>query len=301
MALTASQQSAVTRATERTRDWIERRLGDETKNIARLYRSSRSALVERLRRIYSDFLSTELDPKTKKMVGPSLTQARGGPAYKMLNQAIDEEVGKLTDSVARQAVSSLEKTRRGGKQLLAKTAIAELPDESRYVLNELTTTTTGGGTFWDRLDHMSDKFKGELTGEIRQGLLNRRTFDEVREKVMTKFGVDKLPAPQGPAYGSVRNYTNEARRQWNLLMAEQEGVAVWWAMVDDPDTTPGCLARHGWRVDEDLDGELPPRHINCRCTIAMFEAGDDLSVHQADALEELRARGYSLDDAEEED
>jgi len=284
-------------AANKLRKWFRRRLDSDALEIARLYRASRDTLVERLRYIYQNFLPE-----------PTLVAARSGPSSGYITQAIDETVNRLTTEFGRMAVNKLVEMREFGHPEIrtaipAGETLRDLPPQSRYVLNDLTTTVVGGGTFFDRMDHITRDLQRKVEGSIRQSLLNGETFDEVRNRVHVDFGVDRLPAPQGSAYGSVRIYRNEAQRQWNLLMQEMGGeaggISVWWAMVGDPDTTPGCLARHGWRIDEDLDGEMPPRHINCRCEIAIFEPGTDLTIFQEEATAELAEMGYSPEEAED--
>src|SRR5205823_2916288 len=105
----------------------------------------------------------------------------------------------------------------------------------------------------------------------RTALVNGQDFDTLRRNMQRVFGVDKLSEPAGNTYGAVKVYKNEARRQWNLLMSKitrRHGAReVWWAELDE-DTTPGCAARHGFPIRGD---DIPPRHINCRCTILVAD------------------------------
>ncbi len=272
--------AAIRRTTSRVRDWLDRRLDADARNIAQLFRTSRDTLVQRIKMIYTDYLGQE----------PSYLKARTTGAGAALENSIDTEVDALVNSIGRRSIEALTRMQHEGHalHLIPTFDVRQLPERSRYVFNELTTSVVGGGTYFDRLEHMSEQMKDGLTGDVRQSLLNGETFEDVRNRVMTRFGVDRLPAPQGPAFGATMRYKNEARRQWNLLMQdigdEAGGFAVWMATLDDA-TTLGCLENHGYLIDGELDGEMPPRHINCRCEIAIVPAGVDLTEFRQEAEE----------------
>jgi ADP-ribose pyrophosphatase YjhB (NUDIX family) len=173
--------------------------------------------------------------------------------------------------------------------------LTELPASTQGVLGELTTSIVGGGTFYDRIFNVTDGLKQDLVKNVRQGLLGGETFDQVRDRVQKAFGVDKLDEPTGPAYGSVKTYKNEARRQWNLLMKDlgdktEDTVQVWWSTLDER-STPGCVARHAYPIEEDDDP--PPRHLNCRCIVAIFPADHDFTADRQEAMIWLSAKGYT--------
>ena len=289
-AVTLSAQELVKKANDRIHDWIMRRVDADAADIAKLYLHSRDKLMVRLRALYDTYLAEE----------PTYVKARTTGAIHAVNRIIDQDIQQLTDEVGQVAVSNMAGTL--GKQYgvvqkaLTKhlpEAFLDLPVSTRGVLNELTTQLVGGATFYDRLSHITDGLKRELVGGIRQGLINGEDFVQTRQRLMKAFGVDKLRKPGGPAYGSVKTYKNEARRQWNLLMRQQAeasgGIEVWWARLDLV-TTPGCLARHGTPVTR---VGFPPRHYNCRCEIAVFPPGTKLALYQQQALVMLEKQGYT--------
>src|SRR5262247_3398326 len=85
----AQIQRAMASAADRVRDWLDSRLDADSVDIARLYRSSRDKLLDRLRRVYTDYLGTE----------PSLVQARLSGAMPVLDQAIEQTVSELADYI----------------------------------------------------------------------------------------------------------------------------------------------------------------------------------------------------------
>lgn len=289
-AATKSAQELVKSANDRIHNWIMRRVDADAGDIAKLYLHSRERLMVRLRALYDTYLAEE----------PSYVKARTTGAIHAINRLIDQDIQQLTDEVGQVAVSNMAGTL--GKQygIVEKALKRYLPGEfadlsvsTKSVFNELTTQLVGGATFYDRIFHVNDELKRELVGGIRQGLINGEDFVQTRKRLHKAFGVDKLRKPGGPAYGSVKTYKNEARRQWNLLMRQQaesgDGIQVWWAILD-PDTTPGCLARHATPIGK---AGLPPRHYNCRCEIGVFPRGTNLTAYQIQALAMLEKQGYT--------
>lgn len=280
--------SAVAHAAERVRDWLNGRLDDDAMDIARLYRSSREKLLDRLRRVYTDYLGAE----------PSIARARQSGAMPILDQAIDQTVNELADYVGTTSThamqSMLTDQPRVLRRFMRRVAWKDLPYSAHRVLDELTTSTVGGGTFFDHLFNMTDKLKRDVTGVTRTALVNGYDFDEMRAGMMRAFGVDKLADPKSNVYGAVKVYKNAARREWNKLMGKaarrSDAIEVWYAVLDD-ETTPGCAARHGFRIEE--DDEEPPRHINCRCTILVADPDMDLRPFQLEGTDWLKRNGYS--------
>lgn len=257
---------AIGRTADKLRAWANRRIDEHALDLARLYQASRDTFVSRIRHVYDTFLLEE----------PTLMMARRGPAAAALEQAIQDTVDGLVEQIARQSVEKLTELRSVGGERAATewgkalgVDLKALPQSTQDVLLDVTTTVVGGGTFFDRLMHMGDGFKGTLTQRIRGGLLGGEPFHVMRDRIMKDFGVDRLAEPKFSAYGSVMTYKNEARREFNLLMKslgdKSEAMMVWYAIVEgalSDTTTPGCAARHGLRLDEDLAGDTPPRHIN---------------------------------------
>lgn len=281
---------ALDQANRRVHEWLDRRLNHDARDLAQLYRTSREKLVTKMRALYDLYLADE----------PTYVRARLTGALASVNNAIDLDVQQLTDEVGQRALSHITGTladqagvvnRHLGKRV---GLFPDLPISARNVFGDLTTSIVGGGTFYDHLFHASDMFKRDLTTQFRTGLLGGENFNQVRGRVQKLFGVDKLAEPKGAAYGSVKVYKNEARRQWNLLMKQQgkknDAVTVWLCMLDDR-STPGCLSRHGMNLDDIPD--TPPRHTNCRCTIGIFDADFDLHELRAEADVWLKAAGYS--------
>lgn len=283
---------AYAKANDRLREWLNRRLDDQSLDIAKLYRVDRNRLLFRIRTVYEQYLRDD----------PTYVRARLTGATYAIDNAITEQVAELARDLNQNAVGALgvlmdmqpEAVQRH-LQRYSKLDFKDLPWPSRNVLNELTTGVTGGGTFFDHMSHITDGLKSKITSDVRLSLLNGDTFDDVRDKLMKTFGVDKLAEPKGSAYGSVKVYKNEARRQWNLLMRQQArqagGDEIWYATIDEA-STPGCVARHGRKLSE-LDGDAPPRHINCRCEIMVIEQGEDLADLRAEADAWLSREGYS--------
>jgi len=283
------------RANERVREWLNRRLDQDSLDIARLYKGSRDRLMMKLRGLYDAYLAEE----------PTYVRARTTGTLTQMQKTIEMELDALTDEMGQRAVAKTAELlniqpdvldRQLGKHF-ARKAFEDLPISTRQVLGELTTSVVGGATFEDRLFNVSDLFKRDLTNNLRRGLITGKSFDDIRKDMMKSFGVDKLAEPKYNASGSVKLYKNEARRQWNLLMKQQaeraDAVEVWWAMIDDPTVTPGCVARHGMLIDDELDGEAPPRHYNCRCIIAVMTPDADLTSERRRALARLEKMGYS--------
>jgi ADP-ribose pyrophosphatase YjhB (NUDIX family) len=282
-------------ANEHVRDWLNRRLDSDAVDIAKLYQASRDRLTTNLRGIYDTYLSED----------PSYVKARSTGAFRQMQAKIDRELDQLTDEVGQRATAKMadmlnqqpDVLERRLARLLKRGPFFKLPVTTQHVLGELTTSVIGGATFEDRIMAMGDDMKRVVTNDLRRGLINGDDFATLRAKISKTFGVDKLKKPAYNAYGSVKVYKNEARRQWNLLMTQQgermESYMVWFAMIDDPNVTPGCVARHGLRIDEDLDGEAPPRHYNCRCTIMLMDDLDEIKAMKMQATAVLSGMGYS--------
>src|SRR3990172_3963323 len=298
MALAAKLALRVKRVADQVHDYLNLRLADDSLDIARLYRHHRDQLVMRLQHIYDSYLWDD----------PTLVKARTSGAATELDLAIHDVVNNLTNSVGRESVDRIARLidmqptvvhRAAGTKLFGpKLPLQALGPSTQSVLGELTTTVVGGGTFFDRLVHGNTQLKQQLARDVQTGLINGQTFDQVRAKVLKSFGVDKMRAPQGSAYGSVKHYQNAARAQWNRLMSKTArdlgGVEVWWAILEGPlarTTTPGCAARHG--VPLNALGQRPPIHFNCRCTVTVLPAETNLAELQADGTAWLRAHGYS--------
>ena len=282
---------AYSRATDRLREWMNRRLDEHAIDIARLYRADRDRLLFRLRTIYEQYLRDE----------PTYVRAKMTGANYAIDNAIDTNVADLARELNSNAVGyltslSASHSEAVQRHLASHTELSfqELPYATRNVLNELTTGVVGGGTFFDHMLHATEGLKQKITADVRTSLLQGETFDELRDKMLKTFGVDKLPEPRGAAGSAVKVYKNEARRQWNLLMSQtgrqSGGVAYWFSRLADS-TTPGCAARHGRKISD--IGEEPPRHMNCWCTIMINPPGADMSGERARADSFLSSKGYS--------
>jgi 8-oxo-dGTP pyrophosphatase MutT (NUDIX family) len=278
-------------AADRLRGWFRRRLDDQALDVARLYRTSRDRFTDRLRLVYEQFLGEE----------PSLQQARLGPAGPAMDAAVAQTVDQLSQELGQMAVDRLlylhdAQPRQLNRILGTRAGMswAEVPASTQKVLGELTTRVVGGGTFMDRLTHQSEELRHDLYGTLKQGLLNGDDFKTVRDRVHKAFGVETLDEPDGPAYGSVKQYEMAARKSWNDLMTEKaeetDALSVWWATLDER-TTPGCVARHGRTLAE--IGEVPPRHPNCRCVVLPVPPGTDRRTSRADADDWLSAHGWT--------
>lgn len=278
--------------------WFERRLDDDAVDFARLYRVDRDRLVARIRDIYENYLRDDLTYVRAKMTGANLS----------IDHAIDERVRSLAKELDSKAVKNLADTTaqhpEAIQRFVAKPALKkglslrDLPNPSRNVLNELTTSVVDGGTFFDHMFHVTDKLKNDVTSGVRASLLNGETFDQVRARIHKSFGVNNLKAPKGSVYGAVKVYKNEARREWNLLQRElakqSDGLEVWFTTLDDA-TTPGCAARHGLLLDN-ID-DYPPRHMNCRCEIIIVENREEAQDIRLEGSAWLEREGWSRRDA----
>jgi 8-oxo-dGTP pyrophosphatase MutT (NUDIX family) len=289
-----TERQAIADANDRIREYLNNRLERDATDIARLYKGSRDRLVMHLRGLYDTYLADE----------PTYVRARITGTLSRFNQAINEEIDTLTDEVGQRAVTRMAELMNEHYSVLDRALgkrlgglFEKIPISSRSILGELTQSIIGGATFEDRVMHASDMFKRDVFNDLRRGLINGDDFSTIRGKLMKTFGVDKLAKPQYNAYGSVKLYKNEARRQWNLLMKQQgektNGKLVWWAMIDDSEITPGCAARHGMEIEDELDGEVPPRHYNCRCTVAVFPADYDLTIERRMAAAVVKKLGYT--------
>lgn len=304
MALPANIQKAHERAAERLSAWIDAKLERDSAAMARMYLTSRNELMEKLRTIYATYLADD----------PSFVRARLAGALPAMDAVIDETMkdlagkiytltrDKYTEMLATQGPKLTRAVGRFAKmKALAQRAlrIAEIAPTAENVLNELNTSVVVGGTYVDRLFHITDKIKADVTREIRQGLFNKESFDDVRERVHKVFGVGRLKTPKTHIQGAMKIYKNEARRQWNLLMKahgkKAEANLVWFAILDT-ETTPGCAARHGFLLD-DLDDDTMPHHPNCRCTPMVVPEDFDLKGMQADGMAWLKAEGWTRKDA----
>jgi len=289
-------------ANTHVRTYLNRKLDADAVDIAKVYQGSRDRLLTNLRGIYDTYLAED----------PTYVRARSTGAFRQMQARIDRELQMLTDEVGQRATAKMAELlntqpdileRRLGKIL--NKSFFKLPVTAQNVLGELTTSVIGGATFEDRILSMSDDMKRVVTNDLRRGLINGDDFNTIRARISKTFGVDKLKKPAYSAYGSVKVYKNEARRQWNLLMKQQadrmESYMVWFAMIDDPDVTPGCVARHGLRIDEDLGGDAPPRHYNCRCTIAVIDDRDEITEMRLEGSAQLKVMGYSRAEARMEE
>lgn len=303
--LTAEQTQALVDATIKAREYLTDRIGADSLDLVRLYRHHRDEFLIRVQRIYDAFLAKH----------PTLVQAKGTEAWEALMRVTNDMGNSLGKDLALASVENLQGMLASQRRAVApalrsifgdSTAFVQEPVSVKDVLAEVTTTVQGGSTFTDKVMAMSEDVKQNAWRGIRSGLLNGDDFDTVRQRLSRQFGVDQLAEPKYNAYGSVKTYENVARDLWNRTMsdiADDLGeLSVWYAVLDER-TTPGCLARHGRTLD-DL-GEQPPRHINCRCTVAVLDAETDLRELQAEAapfLEELgysRRRAFSMESARE--
>ncbi len=279
-------QISLGKAADRVRDWVDSRLDDDALDIARLYKSSRDRLLARLRGVYEGFLRDD----------PTIVRARRTGALSMIDLSVDATVRELTDYLGQSATSAVSTLLGDQPALLRKelkfVPFGELGVPAQRVMDELTTRVVGGGTFFDHLFNVTDRLKSDITKTTRTALLNGYDFDTMRRQMLRTFGVDRLAEPKSNAYGAVKVYKNEARRQWNLLMKktarDHDAQEIWWAKLDE-DSTPGCVARHGYPIGD----EIIPRHYNCRCTVLIAPPGFDLTAARAEALAWLGRHGLS--------
>ena len=207
-------EAAYARANRRLQSWVDRQIEQDAVKVARLYRASRGALMERLAGVYTMYLGDE----------PSYDRARMTGALQAIDRHVDEVVSDMMGEInTRTALQQADMMSRGTARVgrsLKRTGLtfAELPVGLRDVVDSLETTIVAGGTYADRLFHHSAKLRSELQSQVKQGLLSGEDFDSVRARVMKVFGVDKLSTPKSHAYGSVKHYKNAARLQWNRLM-----------------------------------------------------------------------------------
>ena len=284
-------------AADKVRDWVNTRLDKGARAVATLYKKNRDGLVGKIRQIYDNFLGED----------PTLVQARQVGALDSLNRIITDHTNRLADEVGTTSVGLIADmvgqhpkiVNRFYSPVLGADLDIPTPKPYQTVLGELTTSVVGGGTYFDRLLHINQGMKDQIFHATRQSLIAGSGFEPLRNNIHRIFGVDDLPEPKSNAYGSINTYENEARRQWNALMDEtgkRSGQkSVWFSMIPDPDTTPGCAARHGMLI-EDLDAP-PPRHGNCRCEVLVVDADWDLDAMQTEAAEYLKTQGYTIDSA----
>ncbi len=296
-AMTKAMQAAHARATARLHAWVESKIARDAEGLVRLYRAGQAELDDKLRSIYFTYLAEE----------PTFVRARMTGALGALDAAVDETISEVTRKIydktrtdmAAMLAAQSGKAKRTLRALDKVLKLATLVPTAEQVVNALTTDVVVGGTYADRLFHISSKVRGDVTREIRQGLFNRESFDEVRARVHRVFGVDRLRTPKSHSSGSVKIYKNEARRQWNLLMKEinrqSAGVAVWFTLLDE-DATPGCVARHGMKLD-DMDDDTIPHHPNCRCTVMVVTPDFDLGDMKLEGSAWLKSQGWSRKEA----
>ncbi len=288
----AELRAVLARAQARVRTWFEGQLAQGALDLARVYKDHRDMFVDRIATVYDRYLRED----------PTLMRARMSPAAEELTRAINETVGRLTDELGlRMADASwrtLDATPAAVNRTVGRAMDIELPaivPARMEVVQELTTRVVGGGTAYDRIFNVTAQLRDELAAGVRQGLLNGDTFDAVRDRTMRAFGVDRLPKPTKSAFGAVKVYRNEARHQWSMLMralgrnAPEPILEAWWTTLDER-TTPGCAARHGRAISE---VGVPPRHTNCRCTVALLPMGTDLGAYKVEADAWLQAAGFT--------
>lgn len=293
----SSAIDAAQAAADKVRDWVNTRLDKGARAVATLYKKNRDGLVGKIKQIYDNFLGDD----------PTLVQARQIGALDTLNRVINEHTNRLADEVGNTSLDLIagmveqhpKIVNRFYSPVLGADLDIPTPKPYQTVLGELTTRVVGGGTFFDRLMHVNQGMKDQIFHATRQSLIAGSGFEPLKNNIHRIFGVDDLPEPKSNAYGSINTYENEARRQWNALMDEtgkRSGQkSVWFSMIPDPDTTPGCAARHGMLI-EDLDAP-PPRHGNCRCEVLVVDADWDLDAMQTEAAEYLKTQGYTIDSA----
>jgi len=205
-----------------------------------------------------------------------------------------------------------------GRQLLQD--VRELDEEARElgvpeeslllaIDRKLDERVVAGTNFADRFTQLNRSLAAEVVLQLDRSLVAQETYEEFEGRMLDALGVEEVE-PAGALAKLDAYFYGEAKLAYNEAMQEanrqEETVTVWRAQLDNV-TTPGCWARHGLRIEEDLGGEVPPRHPRCRCdvlTIPDPESEDEewaaLGQETLDEMEAERREGSEPGDLRSE-
>ena len=294
-------------AAERAADYLRERLAALTtggdRAIARLYRTAQGQILAALRSAYDAVFgdAEEVTYTRAAEVGlESLIRQAAHQATDDLNAGLDGELAERMADVMYAAVED------GAKAL----GMLDVPDVTvpELGLDDVATVLRvgwGGATAADRIFHMTDQLKSGLVGNLRTGLLNQESYEDLRGRVTKMMGLGDAPQPPYSLYGSVKTWRNEAKHAWGVAQqkvhaANADSVKrVWRSMLLDV-TTPDCAANHGLLIDEELDGWDPlsdPPHPNSFPPETLVEAeavAGFRRLYQGRMLRIKTRQGYTL-------
>ena len=146
-------------------------------------------------------------------------------------------------------------------------------DSATYLLidRQLDSHVWAGTRFEDRVQRSVGQLNQSIHEEVTKSLLAQERYEDFRDRMRTKMGIDKNDLSLGVLGNLTRQIASEAKVGWNEAMLsvnqQVDTVEVWDAVMDDA-TTPGCEARHGLtraEVVEQFGDDQMPQHIACRC------------------------------------
>lgn len=130
-----------------------------------------------------------------------------------------------------------------------------------------------GAQFEDRVGYLTNQISQDVITDVERSLMAQENYEDFIQRMFKNMGIDDTSDAQPSA--RMRDIENQLKAEgkvaWNeaMVAANQDkgDVALVWRSVLQPSTTPGCAARHGKLIQEDLGGETPGLHWGCKCDL----------------------------------
>jgi hypothetical protein len=130
-----------------------------------------------------------------------------------------------------------------------------------------------GANFEDRTGYLTNQITQDIITDVERSLMAQENYEDFVDRMFKNLGIDDTSDSQPSA--RMRDIDNQLKAEgkvaWNEAMvsanADREDTTLVWRSVLIPTTTRGCAARHGRRIEEDLDGETPELHFGGYCDV----------------------------------
>lgn len=160
----------------------------------------------------------------------------------------------------------------------------------------LESSVWNGTKFDDRMSHMVKTMREELVGSVENSLMQQERWEDFRDRMYKELGIES-DEPAGALAKFERQIESEAKLAWNEAMLEanmdaEDSTEVWRSMLLST-TTPGCAAKHGRMIVEELGGQVPLAHYGCHCDVISVpnpnSLNRDIAAQGRAIIDEMRA------------
>lgn len=228
-----------------------------------------------------------LSAKAKREVEALIKEAHDAIARKYINIAGILDIEAIVQHVADQTVGFMAET---FPLAISNPTLATLQSLSRDVLIE----GSPASAWWAK---QSDDAAFKFAGNVRRGVLDGRTNDQIVRDVLTDLAVSRRNA-RTLVHSSIMTAANRARLETFRKNARGAAGVKWLATLDSH-TCLVCATLDGSQWDFDgkpINGTkkefaMPPAHMNCRCVASPIPNYDALEAAYPGISDRLKASG----------